>query len=706
MPQKMLEFNKAICLIEAVDDLRFPVIRHLVEEKNFDPNSKNQRGYSVVHYLCGIDNIVFAERTLVYLFQHGAKVNEVTLFERFSPLHIAALNDRVSIAKILIKQGADKKILDADNNPPIFYAINNECWPMVEVIRNYILHEKRQIRKQNSRDLLQSAQLNSIQSITNGSNGTLNVFEQNLTVAGANSAYLEADRSITPSRISYNFDKASPYYVNITHRRRNNTSSNARQSLFQSETQKNVNIFELTEDNLAQFTQTIRESGRFEMFQRWKDAVNEHKKRESVLSTILNEIDEIIGDDNQHLEVLMTEDETFVTAEASEDSEKTYKPENLQVPVRESDFIKSPTRTKGAEIVMQMTERYVHTDDEKNIIFYEKKLLPVDPVSDQIDEESDKKSTTSAASTAFKLNTDYDTDQLRQELTQFGDIPGPITKSTKKLYLKRLVKYRHDPKMAEEAAIAKANNIPVYSLELQKTFSNIHTGLEAFTEYLMLEEEMVRHFQQKICKKMREGNKKMSFIYLLMDPRELNNLAANHLFISKEQAWRQFIKAIFYVGKGKKSRPYAHLYEAIRYYGHITDVEGDKENCFNRHPQPKNSGFRSKTRPALIGNQFLEPMETESKKLKRILDIWSNGHGVVSMHLFHNITPSEAYTREAAIIDALGMNNLTNQVRGHYYGISESWTFKQRKQLGVGLLYKALQIHLIEGESQLLPHDI
>lgn len=397
----------------------------------------------------------------------------------------------------------------------------------------------------------------------------------------------------------------------------------------------------------------------------------------------------------EHVDGLVTEDELpFYPA--------VNRASLLQPPIRESDFIQSPTK---GEVVMQMTECYVHTDDEQNIRFYERKLLPVEQMGTQ---EDDKRTTTSAASTVFKLNTDYDTDLLRQELTQFGDIPGPITKSTKKLYLKRLVKYQRDPKIAEHAAAARANSNPVYSLELQKTFDVVHVGAEAFIEFLSLEEQMVSHFQQKTVKKMREGNKKMSFIYLLMDPRELDNLAANHSFISKKQVWQQFIKAIFYVGKGKKSRPYAHLYEAIRQY----DRCSNKENLqlFNRHPQALDPGQKGvENRPkvrALTGNQFTEPEVTESKKLKRILDIWTTGQGVVSMNLFHNITPSEAYTREAAIIDAIGMNNLTNQVRGHYYGISESWTFKQRKQLGVGLLYKALQIHLIEGESQLTPNDI
>lgn len=44
--------------------------------------------------------------------------------------------------------------------------------------------------------------------------------------------------------------------------------------------------------------------------------------------------------------------------------------------------------------------------------------------------------------------------------------------------------------------------------------------------------------------------------------------------------------------------------------------------------------------------------------------------------------------------------------RGNYYGPAENWTMKEKKHLGIALLYKALQIYLAEGESQLSPSDL
>lgn len=97
--------------------------------------------------------------------------------------------------------------------------------------------------------------------------------------------------------------------------------------------------------------------------------------------------------------------------------------------------------------------------------------------------------------------------------------------------------------------------------------------------------------------------------------------------------------------------------------------------------------------------------DLDSVKLRRIIDIWKSGKGIVCLHVFHNIMPIDAFTREAAIIDAIGLENLTNLKRGDYYGV-HAWTMRERKQLGAALLYKALQIFLVDGESQLRPDDI
>ena len=42
-------------------------------------------------------------------------------------------------------------------------------------------------------------------------------------------------------------------------------------------------------------------------------------------------------------------------------------------------------------------------------------------------------------------------------------------------------------------------------------------------------------------------------------------------------------------------------------------------------------------------------------KHRRIADIWKDKHGVIILQVFHNTSDSEAFTREAAMIDVIGI---------------------------------------------------
>jgi hypothetical protein len=53
-----------------------------------------------------------------------------------------------------------------------------------------------------------------------------------------------------------------------------------------------------------------------------------------------------------------------------------------------------------------------------------------------------------------------------------------------------------------------------------------------------------------------------------------------------------------------------------------------------------------------------------------------------------------------------GLKQLTNQKKGDYYGVSVTFSMKERRKMGVYLLQKALQIFLAEGERQIAPLDI
>ncbi|CAK6445352.1 unnamed protein product [Pipistrellus nathusii] len=183
------------------------------------------------------------------------------------------------------------------------------------------------------------------------------------------------------------------------------------------------------------------------------------------------------------------------------------------------------------------------------------------------------------------------------------------------------------------------------------------------------EDVLARQFEQPDPgRRWREGVAKSSFTYLLLDPRETRNLPARASSLTPAECLRTFAHAIFYVGKGTRARPNAHLWEAL--------------------------GHRRR------------PGKQACPKVRRILDIWASDRGVVSLHCFQHVVAVEAYTREACLVDALGIRTLTNQKQGHCYGVVASWPPARRRRLGVHLLHRALLVFLAEGERELRPQDI
>ncbi|KAJ6652813.1 hypothetical protein lerEdw1_010593 [Lerista edwardsae] len=253
-------------------------------------------------------------------------------------------------------------------------------------------------------------------------------------------------------------------------------------------------------------------------------------------------------------------------------------------------------------------------------------------------------------------------DALIKKLRDFGVNPGPVTGLTRNVYMKLLEKLMSDPKTKARKGSAG------YTPELC-------SALETYQIPDGKDDEMVlahQFDQPDKRRKWREGLLKSSFNYLLLDPRVTQNLPFRCHYTSQAECFRTFVSAIFYVGKGKRSRPYSHLYEALTHY--------------------KKSW---KTQQGRV-----------CSKVQHILEIWTSGQGVISMHCFQNVIPVEAYTREACMVDAIGLKMLTNQKKGNYYGVVAGWPMKRRRCLGVHLLHRAMQIFLAEGERQLRPTDI
>ncbi|XP_061540495.1 uncharacterized protein LOC133406699 isoform X1 [Phycodurus eques] len=259
------------------------------------------------------------------------------------------------------------------------------------------------------------------------------------------------------------------------------------------------------------------------------------------------------------------------------------------------------------------------------------------------------------------LETDGITDkELRRRLIELGESPGPISRRSRPVYIRRLCRLlqgsNSKPSQHEDQVEQPQTAPSGYTAELNlalKTFKLPNCQDD--------EQALCQQFDQPDQnRKWREGIIKSSFNYLLLDPRVTNNLPFRSHSMTPQECFQTFVNAIFYVGKGKRSRPYSHLYEALEFY------KGDKTS------------------------KKLCP------KVQQILQVWNAEQGVISLHCFQNVIPVEAYTREACMVEAIGLKMLTNLKRGDFYGVVSNWQLKKKRELGVHLLYRAMQIFLAE----------
>ncbi|XP_039245807.1 ankyrin repeat and LEM domain-containing protein 1 [Pipra filicauda] len=243
---------------------------------------------------------------------------------------------------------------------------------------------------------------------------------------------------------------------------------------------------------------------------------------------------------------------------------------------------------------------------------------------------------------------------LRRRLRELGEDAGPVTDLTRGLYRRRL----------RELGTGHGREPGGHSPELVAALRTGHIP-DCAQDELALARQFERPDRGR---RWREGLLKSSFNYLLLDPRTTRDLPQRCPHLSPAQRFQTFVSAVFYVGKGTRARPYCHLAEALGQHR-----AGTRRGC---------------------------------PKVRRILEIWESGHGVVSVLCFQNRVPAEAYTREGCMVEALGLQTLTNQRKGHCYGVAAGWAPERRRRLGVHMLYRAMSIFLAEGERQLRPGDI
>ncbi|PIO65658.1 hypothetical protein TELCIR_12654, partial [Teladorsagia circumcincta] len=100
------------------------------------------------------------------------------------------------------------------------------------------------------------------------------------------------------------------------------------------------------------------------------------------------------------------------------------------------------------------------------------------------------------------------------------------------------------------------------------------------------------------------------------------------------------------------------------------------------------------------------PKMVSNAKLKRIGSIWENGHGVICLQISHSVSDEEAFVREAALIEAIKLENLTNMKGGEWRGKSKSWTPSMKAEFGTYQLLRAMGVLKMEGIRPIFPQAL
>ncbi|KAH7725951.1 CRE-LEM-3 protein [Aphelenchoides avenae] len=230
----------------------------------------------------------------------------------------------------------------------------------------------------------------------------------------------------------------------------------------------------------------------------------------------------------------------------------------------------------------------------------------------------------------------FDVATLRSRLREYNVDVGPINAINRSLYEKKLV--------AIEVSEEKERATDKYSSSLERMIRYEEQGVPA-----NIGDKEERQLRLEFAVSSPKNNEVSFFCYLLIDPTLLPE--------GSQCTFRRFVAAIFYVGKGNRSRPLQHLKDA------------------------------SKCR-ASVDRGLIQP----SEKLRQIISLWNGGHGVISLHVCFNIHSAEAFIREGAMIESIGVANLTNVKHGEFRQCARNWHRRQITDFGALCLKKAYAV--------------
>ncbi|KAF5274038.1 hypothetical protein FQR65_LT04436 [Abscondita terminalis] len=674
-------------------------VRYMLLEKHADPNLIIvDTGISPFHLVIGNVSEEFTIKTTKLILQCGGDPN-VQTDDGLTPLHIAAAWGRMEIVQLLLHFGADYDIRDANFLTPTDYALRHKYFEIAQLL--YDTHCAN-IDKDNFEETKKFVVTLDKIIVNTGSAQAEYEVNKNVNPPSSSLSKLKELPQTSPSEYVRNWcDQHSSKMIDAMENLESDKNENFlvpfkcihNKTTVPTEIKNVNNKIRRPNRNVLEFLHLEYESS--DKFLKQKEGFGKFKteSRESGILTISSsssiENSIILTDDMEKLSL----NDTCVTTEQNKETSSDYftcnetsETENVFekniFSISSSSSEVKPDAKNDFDLILNKTllnsfieynvtnhdssfisvaEVYKYTDDKEGIVLLEKRIVK-NLHSDSDNEVVSQSSKLSSLPASF----DYDPEALRMELTQYGFSAGPITHTTKRVYLKKLYRLKQQPKPTNTNLLNPTNK--VYSKELEKTLQNPNCLKDV--AYKNLEEVLFKDFHNPdLTRKWREGVNKSSFSYLLLDPRLTRNLPNRAENMALEEVWKIFLDSIFYVGKGKRTRPYSHLYEAVNVWQSAT-------------------------------------LNSSDEKIQHILDIWKDNYGVVCLHVFQNVIPVEAYTREAAMINALTIDNLKNNRAGQFYGASMTWTCDKQNMLGAFLLYKSMHIFLNEGEMQLRPNDI
>lgn len=231
-------------------------------------------------------------------------------------------------------------------------------------------------------------------------------------------------------------------------------------------------------------------------------------------------------------------------------------------PTRSRNVMQSPTYE---DLLMTSDQNYDDDDDE---------------ISDDYDEENKEmeKKSTSSSSWSSLISRDTTVVNNNNDLNKAVLNLSAETTHTIETYRTASDNVNNYMDMIEEdlrqLALNHSGENRVKFLYSDELNAELDDGLEMSTCSDTIERNMFTCFQSppplgtSKNPEWREGSAKSAFNYLLIDPRLTRNLPvrAKVESMSQRDILRVFVASVFYVGKGSRARPYAHLYDACRYW--------------------------------------------------------------------------------------------------------------------------------------------